>query len=67
VLRSVETWVEKCIQAENKHFPNAYTESVHTSLAFMLIYFRYTFNVAKLIGNSIKLDLSIMYGRFYTI
>jgi hypothetical protein len=63
---SVETWVEKCIQVENKHFPNACSASVHTSLAFMLIYFRYKFNVPKLIGNLIKLDLSFMYGRFYT-
>jgi hypothetical protein len=46
---SVETWVEKCIQAEKKHFPNACSASVHTSLAFMLIYFRYKFNVAKVI------------------
>lgn len=64
---SVETWVEKCIQAENKHFPNAYSASVHSSLPFLLIYFRYTVNVAKLIGNLIKLDLSFMYGRFFTI
>jgi len=66
VLMSVETLVEKCIQAENKHFPNAYSASVHSSLVVMLIYFRYMFNVAKLVGNLIKLDLSFMYGRFYT-
>jgi hypothetical protein len=62
---SVETWVEKCIQAENKHFPNAYSASVHTSLAFMFIYFRYKFNVAKLIENLIKFDLSFINGRLY--
>jgi hypothetical protein len=64
VVLYVETWVERCISAKYTYSPNADVASVHTSLAFMFIYFRCKFIVAKLIGTSIKLGFSFRYDGF---